>query len=161
MGYTYIQSTSTYDATASSVFWEVVQNGSDAAASTGAGPILDASNNIQAFVIGSTMTMRRTTATVTSDTTVAFNATTMRFIRVRQSGANWIFETAPSPVDTWTTQRTIATTFAFTALKMELFCGGTTSGSNGIFDNVNTVVRRMATRSNSLSRAVLAGGSFS
>ncbi len=142
VGYTYIQSTSTYDATGSSVIFEICQAGNGASVETGAGPILNASNTAQMFVTGSNITFRRVLATVANDTTIAYNSQTMRWGRIRESGGNMLWDTAPSPVDVWTNRKSLAPGFAITALKMELYCGGATTGTDGIFDNVNVVARR-------------------
>ncbi len=77
---------------------------------------------------------------VLSDTGTAYNATNMRWWRIREAGGNVYFETSAN-ASTWTVRRTIAKPFDLSSVKVSLSAGTyqtTSSPGTAQFDNLNT-----------------------
>jgi hypothetical protein len=87
-----------------------------------------------------TLVLRYNGSAGLNDASVAFNATNHKFWRIRESGGNIFYDTAPDGV-TWTNQRTLAVNpeVNINALQAQLLGYWTGSGSPGvaIFDNFN------------------------
>lgn len=136
------EAASFYDMTGKHASIEFVQRtAADTNAQCRFGMIEDASNFI-AFVIANTsFTMRVTTAGTPSDTTLTYSTTDHRWLRIRESGGNTLFDTSTDGI-TWTNRRSVANpAFGVNTLK-PFFLAGTTgsvaSPGTGIFDNFHS-----------------------
>lgn len=105
------------------------------------GMLFDATNFFGFIKSGTGWTFRVTTAGTPSDTTLAYDSTAHRWVRLEQSGTDILFRTAPDG-STWTTRRTVANpSFGVTTLK-PFFLAGTTASvavpGNAVFDNFSS-----------------------
>lgn len=83
--------------------------------------------------------------------TVAYNATSHRWWRIRHTGTNVLCQTSPDRV-TWTTVATLTPTIAITAMSVFIGAGGGSAGQvSALVDNVNVAPTVTATASASFS----------
>jgi hypothetical protein len=119
--------------------WEVRQiAGADVNAQTRCGIILDASNLIEFMVANTTLTFRQRASGSNSDTTLAYNSTTHRWMRLWHDGTNIYFDTSPDGT-TWTNRRTVAAGITLTSVKVYIMAGtegSVTTPGVAKFDNV-------------------------
>jgi hypothetical protein len=133
------QAVNAYDMTGKYALVEVpTVTANDAAAQLRFGMLKDANNVFNFIKSANSWTFRVTTAGVASDTTLTYDATAHRWIKLLQSSTNILFQTSPDGA-TWTTRRTVANpSFGVTALK-PFFLAGTTgsvaSPGTAVFDN--------------------------
>jgi glucose/arabinose dehydrogenase len=137
-----VKSQKTYDLTGSAVYVEVPQvTKANAAVDTQFMLELDSLNRL---IIGrgqSGFYLRHRVNGVNTNTNLTYDATAMRWWRLREAGNQVFFETSPNGT-TWTVRRTVAKAFSLNALKVTLqVTTGSAVSSPGAakFDNLNTV----------------------
>lgn len=141
LNYAGYYSVSNYDLTNSSAYVEVTK----VTAATSTGMYFNVSEQgsfagrLAFYKEGTVLYFERWLGEVSSVTSVTYNSTNHRWWRIRNSGANVLWETSPNGA-TWTTQRTLATPFTITTMQVEVGAG--TFGSESVsrtvqFDNLN------------------------
>jgi glucose/arabinose dehydrogenase len=113
----------------------------------------DANNSITIGRGKSGLQLRHRVNGTNSTTNVSFNATAMRWWRIREAGGTIFLETSPD-ASSWTVRRSFAKAFDLTQLKVVLRAGTTQSVSNpgaAKFDNLNTPPTPLPTANNAVS----------
>lgn len=123
-----------YDLVGSSVYMKVSQLGPDTYFQ------LDIDGGNQTFLRMNTngtslVTQQGSAGSVAESFTGSYNATNHRWWRISESGGNILWDTSPDSV-TWTNFHTAAAAITVSSLKLFLLNGGT--GSNAIFESLNT-----------------------
>jgi hypothetical protein len=85
--------------------------------------------------------MRRRISLSNSSTSIAYDGVAHRWLRIRETGGNLLWETAPDG-STWTTRRTISSPFSLASVKFTFYSGTfdfeATPGT-AVFDNFSLV----------------------
>lgn len=152
-GYFGIVSKQNYDLTGSSLLADVSQTTGAGAAETQLMAELDANNRAVIMRSNNNLVARLSTNNVNSDTSVAYNATSMKWWRIREAGNTIYFETSPDSV-TWTVRRQTAKTFDVTALKVRISVGtwaNVAAPGTAKFDNLNLPTTTTPATNNAMS----------
>lgn len=145
--YVSLNSLTTYDLTASSIFIQLTNAGNQSITSWEVYPIYlvaDVNNKIFIRITGNTVQAIHVVANVTSNvgSSVAYNSTTMKWFRIRESGGTTFYEYAADPTGSWTLITSEANPITLTALTYEVLCGtwqAESSTTTAQFDNINVI----------------------
>lgn len=157
----YVKSTGAYDLTGSAIYAQLAQ----APASTGetwlaVTPDSTGTNSVKLGVqSGNLVAVRYVGGTSTSLASVAYSATSHKWLRIRHASGTVYCDTSPDG-STWTQQASWAPTFAVTSMYAAITSGASTGSSTALWDNVNTVPTETHSGSAALSgsgRLTLAG----
>jgi len=135
-----LPSVNTFDATDSAIFIETTTVGTDF---FGFG-FWNADNNTDSIefycVPSGDLTFAEYVNGTPDSTTLTYNATNHRWLRITNTGGNWLWETSPDGT-TWTTRRTKAKAAGFTITSVEayVYVDSGNPASTTRFDNVNNV----------------------
>lgn len=132
-----VRSDNAYDFTGKSFYFELVQASADGetyASVWHTGPSTNALGwNITG---GNLVAVSRAAGGYNEVQTATYNATSHRWLRISESGGTVTWATSANGT-TWATFTTLAVPITITALRVQMGCGGGTTGT-AIFDNVNT-----------------------
>lgn len=142
MGYT---SVTTWDATASEARVRVDSAGNQSLASLEVYPIIlyqNASNNVNFLISGNTLRAYRRVAGVNTQlATMAYSATTHKFLRIREAAGTTYWEYSAKGA-TWTTLHSAANPITLTAVEVQIEAGtygSEASGTSVHIDEFNTL----------------------
>lgn len=164
-GYYGLTSKKAYDLTGSSFVVEVPQTAAHSSAETQLIMELNGGNKLIISKGGTTLSLRHKLNDVSYNTSVPYDATAMRWWRMREAAGTVYFETSPDAT-TWTTQRSFAKGFDLSQLYITLRAGIGASVANpgsAIFDNVNVPAapnNAIAVDGNTGKASVATGGAF-
>ncbi len=137
------QGYSLFNLTGSSIYAEIVDKGNQTLTSFEFYPLtvsLDASNEVGFSILGGNIgAWKKVAGSGSHNNTVAFNATTHKYVRIREASGTTYWEYS-SDASSWSTLRSEANVFAVTALKAQMVVGtwqAEASTGTGIIDNIN------------------------
>jgi hypothetical protein len=154
---------SRFELKSNAVYVEVPQVTSNSTAETQLVLNADDANTLVIGKTGNSLVLRHRVNGVNNDTYVAYNATTMRWWQISESGGTISFQTSPDRT-TWTTQRTVTKAFDLSQLKVVLQAGtwqAVAAPGSAQFDNLNNVPAAntaVTLDGTAAGQAVLSGG---
>lgn len=142
--YISIQSLALYNLTGSYMYSQVTDAGNQSLASWEVYPvylIADTNNKLFVRISGNTVQPIKVVGGVTTNVGagVAYNSTTMKYFRIRESAGTTFWDYAADPTSTWTNITSTANPITVTSITLELLVGTwNLENSTAKLDNVNT-----------------------
>ena len=99
---------------------------------------MDLDNHVIFTQFGGTLVMRHVRLGVTSEETVSYDGTSMRWLRLRESSGSFYWDTSPDGI-TWTQRHTFTSILNVSSVMLGVGAGDFGGGSPGVYSYIHRV----------------------